>query len=116
MTCQPNSRDSSTDRRKSFHVFMSQDSRRRGGITTFLNCEKQKRYEVFRADNYSPQVCEPVLLCRPKFSRFATSWRLFRPTRRAVCALSVPTACYGCGCRDASQDGANVCASFNRQQ
>jgi len=42
--------------------------------------------------------------------------RFFRPTRRAVCALGVPTACYGCGCRDGSQDGANVCASFNRQQ
>ena len=31
--------------------------------------------------------------------------RFFRPTRRAVSALSAPTACYGCGCRDGSQDG-----------
>jgi RNA polymerase sigma factor (sigma-70 family) len=31
-------RESSTGRRKSFNDFMPQDSRRRAGITTFLNC------------------------------------------------------------------------------
>ena len=36
MTCQLNSKDSSTGR-KSFNVFMPQDSLRRAGITTFLN-------------------------------------------------------------------------------
>src|SRR5215472_7279828 len=47
MTCQPNSRDSSTDSRKSFKVFMPQDSRRRAGITTFLNCQKSKATRFF---------------------------------------------------------------------
>jgi len=50
MTCQPNSRDSSTDRRKSFKVFMPQDSRRSAGITTFSKLSEIKGYEVFRAD------------------------------------------------------------------
>src|SRR6516162_3996918 len=39
--------ESSTDRRKSFKVFMPQDSRRRAGITTFLNCQKSKATRFF---------------------------------------------------------------------
>src|SRR5215468_34113 len=50
IACQPNSRDSSTDRRKSFKVFMPQDSRRRAGITTFAKLSETKGYEVFRVD------------------------------------------------------------------
>jgi hypothetical protein len=48
MTRQPNSRESSTGRRKSFNDFMPQDSRRRAGITPKLL--EIKGYEVFRVD------------------------------------------------------------------
>jgi hypothetical protein len=47
IACHPNSRASSTDRKKSFKVFMPQDSRRRAGITTLLNCQKSKATRFF---------------------------------------------------------------------
>jgi len=55
MTRQPNSRESSTGSRKSFSVFMPQDSRRRAGITTFLKLLEIKGYEVFRVDGLRTQ-------------------------------------------------------------
>ena len=50
MTCQANSRDSSTDRKESFHVFMSQDSRRRARHYNISKLLETKGYEVFRVD------------------------------------------------------------------
>jgi hypothetical protein len=50
MSCQPNSRDSSSGRKKSFNVFMPQDSRRRAGITNFSKMLEIKGYELFRVD------------------------------------------------------------------
>src|SRR6516225_149992 len=44
MTCQPNPRDSSTGRRKSFNDFMPQDSRRRAGITTIVRNQRLRGF------------------------------------------------------------------------
>src|SRR5215469_16783994 len=44
MTCQPNPRDSSTGRRKSFKVFMRQDSWRRASITTIVRNQRLRGF------------------------------------------------------------------------